>query len=117
MDVIALVAFGVLVVAWAVLPLREMVFTKFPEERPKFASFKAKWDESFRKRWGIENTFAVEIPDGTKLPILRAYLHRWKLEVGVFFEGVGPDASDEQLRRIAPNHPVFRVEPMSQPTQ
>ena len=65
----------------------------------------------------VERFRAVEIPDGTKLPILRAYLHRWKLEVGVFFEGVGPDASDEELRRIAPNHPVFRIEPMAQPTQ
>lgn len=54
-----------------VLPLREMVFTKFPEERPKFASFKAKWDESFRKRWGIENTFAVEVPDGVEEKIAR----------------------------------------------
>ena len=65
----------------------------------------------------VERFRAVEIPDGTKLPILRAYLRRWKLEVGVFFEGVGPDASDEELRRIAPNHPVFRIEPMAEPTQ
>jgi D-alanine-D-alanine ligase len=54
-----------------VLPLREMVFTKFPEERPKFASFKAKWDEAFRKRWGIENTFAVAMPDGLETKIAR----------------------------------------------
>jgi deazaflavin-dependent oxidoreductase (nitroreductase family) len=53
---------------------------------------------------------AIEIPDADKLPILRAYLKRWKLEVGVFFEGVGPDADDTQLLRIAPNHPVFRIE-------
>jgi D-alanine-D-alanine ligase len=46
-----------------VLPLREMVFDNFPEERPRFATFKAKWDESFRKRWGIKNTFAAPIPD------------------------------------------------------
>jgi len=54
-----------------VLPLREMVFTKFPEERPKFASFKAKWDEAFRKRWGIENTFAADLPDGLENKIAR----------------------------------------------
>ncbi len=46
-----------------VLPLREMVFTKFPEERPKFATFKSKWDDGFRKRWGIENTFATDLPE------------------------------------------------------
>jgi hypothetical protein len=30
-------------------------------------------------------------------------------EVGVFFEGVGPDSSDEKLRAIPPRHPVFRL--------
>lgn len=54
-----------------VLPLREMVFTKFPEERPKFASFKAKWDDAFRARWGIENTFAAELPGGLEQKIAR----------------------------------------------
>ena len=52
---------------------------------------------------------AVEIADAQKLPILRAYLKRWKAEVGVFFEGVGPDSSDEEMARIAPKHPVFRL--------
>src|SRR4051794_24699869 len=32
---------------------------------------------------------ATEVPDAEKPPILRAYLKRWKWEVGVFFEGVG----------------------------
>lgn len=45
-----------------VLPLREMIFSDFPAERPKFATFKAKWDDSFRRRWGIANTFARPIP-------------------------------------------------------
>jgi deazaflavin-dependent oxidoreductase (nitroreductase family) len=53
---------------------------------------------------------AVEVVDpAEKAAILRAYLKRWKAEVGVFFEGVGPDASGEELRRIAPRHPVFRI--------
>ena len=44
-------------------------------------------------------------------PILRAYLKRWKAEVGVFFGGVGADSSEEELRRISPDHPIFRIEP------
>lgn len=52
---------------------------------------------------------AAELSDDAKTPLLRAYLKRWKFEVGVFFEGVGPDSSDEELRRIAPDHPVFRL--------
>lgn len=59
---------------------------------------------------------ASEIPDGEKEPILRAYLERWKWEVGQFFDGVDADASAEELARIAPNHPVFRVETPAQST-
>lgn len=59
----------------------------------------------------VERFKATEIPDEEKLPILRAYLKKWKWEVGIFFGGVGPDSPDEELRRIAPEHPVFRIEP------
>ena len=52
---------------------------------------------------------AVEVADEDKPPLLRAYLQKWKFEVGVFFAGVGPESSDEELRRIAPDHPVFRL--------
>lgn len=52
---------------------------------------------------------AVELADDDKPALLRDYLKRWKWEVGAFFGGVGPDASDDELRRIAPDHPVFRL--------
>jgi deazaflavin-dependent oxidoreductase (nitroreductase family) len=52
---------------------------------------------------------AVELADEEKPPLLRAYLKKWKFEVGVFFGGVGPDSSEDELRRIAPDHPVFRL--------
>ncbi|MEU0836719.1 nitroreductase family deazaflavin-dependent oxidoreductase [Streptomyces sp. NPDC005969] len=52
---------------------------------------------------------AAEIADAEKPELLRAYLKRWKAEVGVFFADVGPDSSVEELRRIAPDHPVFRI--------
>jgi deazaflavin-dependent oxidoreductase (nitroreductase family) len=56
-----------------------------------------------------ERFTAVEVPDAEKVEILRAYLKRWKAEVGIFFGGVGAKSSDEQLLRIAPDHPVFRL--------
>jgi deazaflavin-dependent oxidoreductase (nitroreductase family) len=59
----------------------------------------------------VEPFTAEEIDDERKVPILRAYLKRWKAEVGVFFEGVGPDSSDQEIARIAPRHPVFRLVP------
>ena len=52
---------------------------------------------------------ATEVPLDDTPPIMRAYLRRWRAEVGVFFDGVGPDSSDDDLRRIAPDHPVFRL--------
>jgi deazaflavin-dependent oxidoreductase (nitroreductase family) len=56
-----------------------------------------------------EEFTASEVGDEEKPDLLRAYLEKWKWEVGVFFEGVGPDSSEEELRRIAPNHPAFRI--------
>jgi D-alanine-D-alanine ligase len=44
-----------------VLPVREIVFKEVPLEEPKIATYKAKWDESYRKRWGIENGFAESL--------------------------------------------------------
>ena len=57
---------------------------------------------------------AVEVPEAERPALLRAYLQRWKWEVGAFFEGVGPDSSDEELLLIAPDHPVFRIGPPPQ---
>lgn len=53
---------------------------------------------------------AQEISDADKQDVLRAYLRRWKMEVGVFFDGVDANSTDEELARIAPDHPVFRIE-------
>ena len=52
---------------------------------------------------------ATELADADKVDVLRAYLKRWKAEVGVFFGGVSAKSSDEDLRRIAPDHPVFVI--------
>lgn len=57
----------------------------------------------------VEPFTAIELAAADKPDLLRAYLKRWKAEVGVFFGGVGPDSSDDELRRIAPDHPIFRI--------
>jgi deazaflavin-dependent oxidoreductase (nitroreductase family) len=56
-----------------------------------------------------------ELTDDEKLPVLRAYLKRWKAETGIFFEGVGADSSDDAIRAIAPRHPAFEVLPVGEP--
>ncbi|HUJ07037.1 MAG TPA: nitroreductase family deazaflavin-dependent oxidoreductase [Streptosporangiaceae bacterium] len=56
-----------------------------------------------------ERFTATELADTEKPAILRAYLRRWKLEVGVFFDGIGADAPDSALLAIAPGYPVFLI--------
>jgi deazaflavin-dependent oxidoreductase (nitroreductase family) len=57
----------------------------------------------------VERFTAAEVPVEDRPRLLRAYLKKWRFEVGTFFHGVGPDASDEKLLAIAPDHPVFRI--------
>ena len=58
-----------------------------------------------------EHWIATELTDEEKPPVLRAYLRRWKAEVGVFFDGVSADSTDDELRAAGPDHPVFLLRP------
>ena len=69
----------------------------------------AQWVRNLRVGKHAETFRGRELTDDEKVPVLRAYLKRWKAEVGIFFEGTGPDASDDQIRAIAPRHPAFEV--------
>jgi D-alanine-D-alanine ligase len=42
-------------------PIRELVFKEVPPDEPKIATYKAKWDEEYRKRWGLRNQFAQNL--------------------------------------------------------
>jgi deazaflavin-dependent oxidoreductase (nitroreductase family) len=53
---------------------------------------------------------ATELPDDAKVEVLRAYLRRWKAEVGVFFDGVDASSLDDEILAIAPKHPVFELD-------
>jgi len=52
---------------------------------------------------------ATELTDAEKPDVLRAYLRRWKFEVGVFFDGVDAKAPEAGLLEIAPGYPVFLI--------
>ena len=56
-----------------------------------------------------EQIRVTELADADKPAILRAYLKIWKSETAKFF-GLSDDASEDDLRRIAPDHPVFRIQ-------
>ena len=47
-----------------VFPPREIFFNQVPEDEPKFATYQAKWNDAYRKKWGIQNGPARELaPD------------------------------------------------------
>lgn len=52
----------------------------------------------------------TEVPDAEKVAILRAYFKEWKWEVGQFFDLTSADAPDDEIARIAPDHPVFVID-------
>jgi D-alanine-D-alanine ligase len=54
-----------------VFPIRELVFGEVPPNEPKIATYRAKWDEEYRKRWGLQNQFV----DGLD-PALVAHIAR-----------------------------------------
>jgi deazaflavin-dependent oxidoreductase (nitroreductase family) len=72
-------------------------------------NLRASGEGRLRKGPRTEDFSATELADEDKLPVLRAYLKKWAWEVGEFFQGVGADAPDDELRRIAALHPVFRI--------
>ncbi len=56
-----------------------------------------------------EELSAHELADSEKSPVLRAYLRRWKKEVGMFFDGVTADSDEADVQRIVSSHPVFAL--------
>ena len=49
---------------------------------------------------------ATEVPDSEKLPLMRLYMDKWSWEVKGFL-GIDAKASDEEIKRILPDHPAF----------
>lgn len=58
----------------------------------------------------VEEFTATEVPEPERPGLLRAYLKKWKWEVGAFFDGVGPESTEAELLRIAPDHPTFKLD-------
>src|SRR5216683_3346461 len=54
-----------------VFPSREIFFEQVPEDAPKFATFYAKWNDAYRKKWGIKNAAAGPLPDGIQENLTR----------------------------------------------
>ncbi len=53
---------------------------------------------------------AIELGDAEKLPVLRAYFKRWWSLVARMTTLSSPEAPDEELAKVASQHPVFRLD-------
>lgn len=49
-----------------VFPPRELFFKQVPEDEPKFATYRSKWDQEYRKKWGIDSGWAAPMPELTQ---------------------------------------------------
>jgi D-alanine-D-alanine ligase len=66
--------------------LREMKFTQVPDDEPKLATYKAKWDKKYREKWGIKNEFAGRLPNGISEKITRICKRAYR---SLMIEGYG----------------------------
>lgn len=47
-------------------PPRELFFKQVPEDEPKFATYRSKWDKDYRKKWGIDTGWASSLNEVTQ---------------------------------------------------
>jgi D-alanine-D-alanine ligase len=62
-----------------VFPPREIFFEHVPDDEPKFATSHAKWNDAYRKKWGITNGPAAGLPEPviTDLRKLARNVYAW----------------------------------------
>jgi D-alanine-D-alanine ligase len=85
-----------------VLPIRELVFREVPPDEPKIATYKAKWDEEYRKRWGLQNQFAKGLD-----PALQRHIERTCKRI---YRLLTIDGYARVDLRVTANHEVYFIE-------
>lgn len=61
------------------LPIWEMNFNNLPDDAPRIATAKIKWDESYQERIGLETNVAKDLPEGAAEHILRVCKRAYRL--------------------------------------
>lgn len=65
--------------------------------------------EAVIRRRRREQVRLEEVPVGQRAPVIQAYLKENAMVTKAHF-GIEPDAPLEEFQRIAPDHPVFRID-------
>ncbi len=85
-----------------VFPIRELVFQEVPPDEPKIATYRAKWDEEYRKRWGLQNQFAEGLDPGLTKDILQTCKRIYRL--------LTIDGYARIDLRVTPNNEIYFIE-------
>jgi len=85
-----------------VFPIRELIFKEVPPDEPKIATYKAKWDEDYRKRWGLQNQFAEGLDPGVLSNIADRCKRIYRL--------LTIDGYARLDLRLTPTHEVYFIE-------
>jgi D-alanine-D-alanine ligase len=85
-----------------VFPIRELVFREVPPDEPKIATYRAKWDEEYRKRWGLQNQFAEGLDPACEREIVRTCKRIYRL--------LTIDGYARVDLRVTPNHEIYFIE-------
>jgi len=85
-----------------VLPIRELVFKEVPPDEPKIATYKAKWDEEYRERWGLQNRFAENLDPAVARNIVQTCKRIYRL--------LTIDGYARLDLRLTPNNELYFIE-------
>jgi D-alanine-D-alanine ligase len=85
-----------------VFPIRELVFKEVPPDEPKIATYRAKWDEQYRKRWGLQNQFAQALDP--------ALVRHIELTCKRIYHLLTIDGYARIDLRVTPNNEVYFIE-------
>jgi D-alanine-D-alanine ligase len=85
-----------------VFPIRELVFKEVPPDEPKIATYRAKWDEEYRKRWGLQNRFAEGLDPALARDIVQTCKRIYRL--------LTIDGYARVDLRVTPNNEIYFIE-------
>jgi D-alanine-D-alanine ligase len=85
-----------------VFPIRELLFKEVPPDEPKIATYKAKWDEEYRKRWGLQNQFAEGLDPALARDIVQTCKRIYRL--------LTIDGYARVDLRVTPNNKIYFIE-------
>ncbi len=85
-----------------VFPIRELVFKEVPPDEPKIATYRAKWDEEYRKRWGLQNQFAENLDPALARQIVQTCKRIYRL--------LTIDGYARVDLRVTPNNEIYFIE-------